>query len=51
MHKIAKRSADTGLKLVKFHVVLHAFDAILKFGVPQEFGASTKEGHHRVGSG
>ena len=38
-----------GLKLVKFHFVLHLFDDILNFGVPQEFDTSANEGHHRTG--
>ena len=37
MRKIAKRSAGMGLKLLKFHLILHLSEDILQFGVPLEF--------------
>jgi hypothetical protein len=49
MHKIANRQGRMGLKLVKFHVVLHLFADILNFGVPQEFDTTANKGHHRTG--
>ena len=49
MRKVANRKGGMGLKLLKFHVVLHLFDDILNFGVPQEFDTSANEGHHRTG--
>ena len=49
MRKIAKRQAGMGLKLVKFHVLLHLADDILNVGVPTKFDISANEGHHKVG--
>ena len=47
--KIARREKGMGLKLIKFHVVLHLADDILNFGVPTEFDTSANGGHHKVG--
>ena len=49
MRKIARRQKGMGLKLIKFHVVLHLADDILNFGVPTEFDTSANEGHHKLG--
>jgi len=35
-----------GLKLMKFHGILHMADAILDFGVPLEHDAGVNERHH-----
>ena len=42
MRKIARREKGMGLKLIKFHVVLHLAD-------DTEFDTSVNEGHHKVG--
>jgi hypothetical protein len=47
MRKIAKRSAGMGLKLLKFHLILHLSEDILQFGVPLEFDTAANESHHK----
>ena len=47
MRKLAKRSAGMGLKLVKFHLILHLVEDILQFGVPLEFDTAANESHHK----
>jgi len=36
MRKVAARKTGMGLKLIKFHSIMHITDAILNFGVPLE---------------
>ena len=44
--KIARRTAGMGLKIVKYHAIMHMTDDILNFGVPMEFDTgSNEEGH------
>lgn len=45
--KIAQRTEGMGLKLIKFHIILHLADDILQFGVPLEFDTGANEGHHK----
>ena len=45
--KIAPRSAGRGLKLIKFHAILHAVEDVLQFGIPTEFDTSANESHHK----
>ena len=46
MRKVAVRQTGMGLKLMKFHGILHVADAILNFGVPLEYDTGCNESHH-----
>jgi hypothetical protein len=48
MRRIAHRSEGMGLKIMKFHILLHLTQDILLFGVPLEFDTSANESHHKV---
>ena len=47
MRKVAQRNKGMGLKLMKFHTILHTWEDILQFGVPLEFDTSANESHHK----
>lgn len=47
MRKIANRSKGMGLKLTKFHAIVHMSDDMLNFGVPLEFDTGSDEKGHR----
>ena len=47
IRKIARRTSGMGLKLVKFHIILHLAEDILQFGAPLEFDTGANEGHHK----
>ena len=44
---VAKRSTGMGLKLMKFHAILHLVEDILLYGVPTEFDTGSNESHHK----
>ena len=44
---VAPRTKGEGLKLIKFHAILHAVEDILQFGIPVEFDTSANESHHK----
>ena len=46
VRKVAKRTKGNGLKIPKFHGILHMADEILNFGVPLEFDTGDNESHH-----
>jgi len=46
IRKSAKRTKGNGLKIPKFHTILHIADEILMFGVPLEFDTGDNESHH-----
>jgi len=46
MRKVAARTSGMGLKLMKFHGILHMADAMLNFGVPLEYDTGANESHH-----
>ena len=46
IRKTAKRTKGNGLKIPKFHTILHMADEILNFGVPLEFDTGDNESHH-----
>lgn len=48
MRKVTPRTKGMGLKLMKFHAILHLVEDILQFGVPTEVDTSSNEGHHKV---
>jgi hypothetical protein len=47
MCKVAQRTAGMGLKLLKFHMILHIWEDIIQNGVPLEFDTSANESHHK----
>jgi hypothetical protein len=47
IRKVAPRVKGMGLKLMKFHAILHLAEDILLFGVPLEFDTSANESHHK----
>ena len=46
--KVGKRSKGMGLKLLKYHAILHYADDILNFGVPMEFDTGSNESGHKI---
>ena len=47
MRKVAMRQTGMGLKLLKFHTILHIWEDILQFGVPLEINTSFNESFHK----
>ena len=47
MTVVANRTEGMGLKLMKFHAILHMVEDILLFGVPLEHDTAAKESHHK----
>ena len=45
--KVANRTAGMGLKLTKFHCIVHIADDILNFGVPMEVDTGSNESGHK----
>ena len=45
--KVAKRTEQMGLKIMKFHATLHMMKDILLCGVPMEFDTGVNESHHK----
>ena len=45
--KIAPRTKGMGLKIMKFHAILHMVDDIFLYGVPMEFDTGANESHHK----
>ena len=45
--RIGNRTKGMGLKLTKFHCIMHIADDILNFGVPMEVDTSANESHHK----
>ena len=48
MRRIAHRTVGMGLKILKFHIIIHMFQEILLYGVPLEFDTSANESHHKL---
>ena len=48
IQKVGKRSKGMGLKIVKFHAVLHMVEEILEFGVPMEYDTGSNESGHKI---
>ena len=44
---VAQRAEGMGLKLLKFHSLLHVVDNIALYGVPLECDTSANESHHK----
>lgn len=47
MTVVANRTTGMGLKLMKFHAVLHLVTDIILYGVPTEFDTGSNESHHK----
>jgi hypothetical protein len=47
MKKVAKRTEGMGLKLQKYHQIIHMADDILNFGVPLEVDTGSNESGHK----
>jgi len=47
MRVVGKRKSGMGLKLVKFHSILHMRHDILNFGVPMEYDTGSNESGHK----
>ena len=45
--KVGKRSTRMGLKIAKFHAIMHIATDILFFGVPMETDTGANESHHK----
>lgn len=48
MKNVASRSKGMGLKIMKFHAILHLMEDILLYGVPMEFDTGFNESHHKT---
>ena len=46
--KVGRRVKGMGLKITKFHCIMHMADDILNFGVPMEFDTGSNESGHKV---
>lgn len=46
--KVARRTKGMGLKIMKFHAVVHMAIDILLFGVPMEHDTGSNESHHKT---
>ncbi len=47
MKFVAQRTKGMGLKLMKYHAILHMTSDILLYGVPMEFDTGANESHHK----
>ena len=47
MKVVATRSKGMGLKLMKYHAIVHLVEDMLLFGVPAEFDTGSNESHHK----
>ena len=47
MKTVAKRSKGMGLKIIKYHAVVHMVEEILLYGVPGEVDTGSNESHHK----
>ena len=45
--KVAPRTKGMGLKIMKYHAILHMVDDICLYGVPLEFDTAANESHHK----
>ena len=46
--EVADRSKGMGLKLMKFHAIVHLVEDMLLYGVPAEFDTGSNESHHKI---
>jgi hypothetical protein len=45
--EVARRSKGMGLKLMKFHAIIHLIHDMILYGVPMEFDTGSNESHHK----
>ena len=46
--KVSRRVKGMGLKITKYHAIMHMADDILNFGVPMEFDTGSNESGHKA---
>lgn len=46
---ISRRTTGMGLKITKFHAILHMVEDIVAFGIPRGFDTGPRESHHKPG--
>lgn len=47
MRAVARRETGMGLKIMKFHAIMHLIHDIILYGVPYEFDTGSNESHHK----
>ena len=47
MKQVADRSSGMGLKIMKFHAIIHLITDIILYGSPSEFDTGSNESHHK----
>lgn len=47
LRKVANRTTGMGLKIVKYHAIIHMADDIMNFGVPMNFDSGAPESGHK----
>lgn len=48
MRRIASRTVGMGLRILKFHVILHLVSDMLLYGIALEFDTAANESHHKL---
>ena len=48
LRNVAKRYEGMGLKIMKFHALVHLVEDMLLYGVPSEFDTGSNESHHKA---
>ena len=47
MKQVADRTSGMGLKIMKFHAIMHMINDMLLYGTPSEFDTGSNESHHK----
>ena len=47
MKQVADRTSGMGLKIMKFHAIIHLISDMLLYGTPSEFDTGSNESHHK----
>ena len=47
MRCVARRTSGMGLKVMKFHAIIHLIQDMVLYGVPTEFDTGANESHHK----
>ena len=47
MKQVADRSSGMGLKIMKFHAIIHLITDMILYGSPSEFDTGSNESHHK----
>lgn len=48
MRRIASRTVGMGLRILKFHIIIHLVTDMLMYGIALEFDTAANEGHHKL---